>query len=80
MGAVEIIKIVLALLPLVVEAIKQIESLFGSSSGMGATKKAMVMQMIEKADPAAFQKVAVTLDGIVDKSVTILNGSGEFKK
>lgn len=79
MGVVEIIRLVLALLPLVVEAIKQIESLF-PSSGMGPAKKAMVLQMIEKADPAAFQKTAVTLDGIVDKTVTILNASGEFKK
>jgi hypothetical protein len=79
MGAVEIIKLVLALLPLVVEAVKEIEKLF-PHSGMGPVKKAMALQMIEKADPASYKQTAVALDNIVDKTVSILNASGEFKK
>lgn len=88
--ALVILKIVIQLLPLVIEAIKAVEAAF-QGSGKGPAKLAAVQSMIEGsyalALPApkgealpSYETVKPALDKTISGIVGALNSTGEFDK
>lgn len=72
--------IALKYLPLVLEAVKAIESVIGA--GKGKEKKAVVMGAVQAAAQAgekADDKTVAVVSGLVDATVSALNAAGVFK-
>lgn len=80
-----IIKAVLALLPVLIEAVRAIESAF-PASGQGSNKLAAVRAVVEGAYNAAtdaaieFEKLWPALQSAVSAIVGLANSVGAFKK
>ena len=80
-----IIKLVLSLLPLIIDAVKAIESAF-PASGQGAAKLALIKETIQQAYDAGngavakFDEVWPTLQKTVASVVAFMNSTGAFKK
>lgn len=85
MQYLQIIRAVLALLPVIIEAVKAIESAF-PASGQGQAKLAAVRGIVESAYQTAadamlsFETLWPTLQAAVGGVVAIANASGAFKK
>lgn len=80
-----ILRVVVALIPLVTDLVRQIEAAI-PQSGQGAAKLEMVRQMLQstydKANDAtvAFEQIWPTVQSLVASLVTIYNNLGLFKK
>lgn len=85
MSWLNIVKVVLELVPLVVNTIKTIEGAIGGS-GKGAEKLAMLRNIIESAYNTAqdatvkFEQIWPALESIVKTVVSTFNTIGVFKK
>lgn len=80
-----IIKAILALLPVIIEAVRAIEAAF-PVSGQGANKLAAIREMIEGAYDVAedatikFEKLWPAIQRTIAAVVGLANSSGIFKK
>lgn len=85
MQYIAIIRAVLALLPVIVEAVKAIESAF-PASGQGAIKLEAIRNIVQSAYDTAtdvslrFDQLWPTLQSAVSSVVSIANATGLFKK
>lgn len=80
-----IVKLVLSLLPLIIDVVKAVEAAL-PASGQGASKLALVHDIIQEAYTsgtgavAKFEDVWPVLKKTIDSVVTFLNAAGLFKK
>lgn len=80
-----LIKLVLALLPVIIDAVKAIEAAY-PASGQGALKLDLVRGVLEGAYNAGsgaigkFEDLWPALQGTVSAVVSFMNSSGMFKK
>lgn len=85
MRFLQILKILIGLLPIVVEAVKTVEQAL-PVSGQGQQKLAMVRQMIESAYQAAgdvevaFEQIWPAVSAAISAAVAMFNAAGVFKK
>ncbi len=85
MSFLTILQIVLALLPLIIEAIVAVEKLI-PEKGSGETKLAIVKAVFESAqeaegvEPEAAQEVWPVAESLIGRVVGIFNAVGIFKK
>lgn len=83
--AVQIIKLVLTLLPLLIDAIKAVEAVF-PESGKGAVKLALVRDAVEAAygptlsAVATFEEAWPALEKTITSIVATFNATGLFDK
>ena len=84
-NAIAIIKLVLSLLPTLIEAVKAVEAAL-PQSGQGAQKLALIRQTLESAfgvagdAVATFDSVWPALEKVVGAVVGLFNRTGEFNK
>ena len=80
-----VVQLVLALLPLIVEAVKKIEAAF-PQGGLGDKKLSLLLQMLEESGNGVegfrekFNEAIPTIQRVVGWTVSLFNAAGEFKK
>jgi hypothetical protein len=85
MKFLQIVRILLELLPIVIQAIKAIEEVI-PERGRGEAKLALVRSALEAAYAASddltpsFESLWPQIKFIIDKAVAVFNTMGEFKK
>lgn len=85
MQALQVLKIILSLLPLLIEAVRVVEAAL-PASGQGASKLTLVRATIEAGYTAAaevtvkFEALWPALEKTVAAVVSTLNALGEFRK
>ena len=80
-----IIKVVLSLLPILIEAVKAVEAAF-PASGQGALKLELIRNVVSQAYNAGtgalvkFDELWPVLQGAISSVVSFMNSAGIFKK
>lgn len=79
------VKLILSLLPMIIQVVQAIEAAL-PASGQGATKLAMIKEVLQSAYSTAtdvtatFETVWPALEGTIKAVVSMFNSAGAFKK